>query len=106
MVAELAKAQRPVQHGHRPREREEAADLPQPVVHQRRHGAGKGDRQQPRDPTVRALARVEVAAHGAAPGAQPGVNGVVERKGAGLLDQQRQQNGQETHARMIVGCAA
>ena len=106
VVAELPETQRDVEDAHGPGKGQHRTELPEPPVHEARNGRRHSHGKQPRHPAMRGLAGIEVAAHGARPGAQTSMNRVVESERARLLQQQGNEDGEETHGAIIVACPA
>ncbi|MCY1215000.1 hypothetical protein D9M72_268350 [compost metagenome] len=102
-VAELAKAQRHVQHQHIPGERQRHADRGQQVVH---HDHRQGQRHDHGQPGQRGIARpagVEGVFRAVAECAHDLVDRVVAAQGAELFSDQRQENGNKGH--LGTGCS-
>ena len=99
VVAELAKAQREVQHCHVEGHGQQQAVVTDAKVEQRDEKCRHQHRHPPHDPHMARLAGIEVAAGPAHPGHQPVMHPVVARQRLELFDQQREQDGEETHRR-------
>jgi len=98
MVAELAKAQRHIQHQHMPGHRQRPAhQCDQQPMHSHGQGRGQQHRDAPGQPAVALLASIEVAAEPLHPGPHAGIDRIVTRQGLGLLQQQGHQRGEKTH---------
>ncbi len=103
MVAELAKAERHVEHRNAPQHgKRQAQREHQQPVHAQRQQRGHEHREPPGNPSVVRLARIEVAAGPARPRQNAAVHGVVRAQRPHLLDQQRAQDGKEAHPSMIA----
>ena len=102
VVAELPKAQRDIQNRRAPQHRRRPAQRRmQRQIHQQGQQRRQAGRHRPGQPAVVALAGIEIARHPAHPGPRCRMHRVVGRKRPHLLDQQRKQNGEETHAPII-----
>ncbi len=97
VVAELAEAQRQVEHHHIEGHRQQQAVVPDAQGDERHQQRRRQHRYAPHHPRMPRLAGVEVAPHPADPGHQPVMHPVVARQGFQLFDQQRDQDGEETH---------
>jgi hypothetical protein len=87
VVAELAKAERQIQHGDVEREAEQGAELGEPDVDAPAHEGRNQHRDAPDDPRMNFAPRVEVAGRAADPRGQCVMNRVAARKRLDLLEQ-------------------
>ena len=99
IVAELAKAEAQVQHRDVPHQTEKNVDVRQTEINRAGKHRRHAHRHAPHDPRVMVTPGVEIAPGPAHPRREQVVHRIAARQGLELFDQEREQDGEETHAR-------